>query len=318
MERILLKTIQKFIDPSAEIKSVESKPIHIGLQAVSLHRHTIHLKKLENIQLSLITKYASKIERKVLNRLHSQGANVPFFLTDSPTDEERALICLQDVDYQTDYSNLNIAALQQKELPTLWHIHASNLGRVEELRWLSPVDIHHVETMINTRWRPQWQTSLRDDCFVTEFGDYIPWVEAAASTIFKDIIVVINEESTHTLIHNDLNPGNVLVHNNNDVFFIDWEDARYGSLFFDFPLRCNLSEHVERYRKFLADKGVVFSDQRFTHLFTTASRYLGLKYMSWNLGSWSSNRQAKNDLKKYLDMVVGSNYGNQQDNIVFL
>lgn len=200
LERILLKTIQKFIDPSAEIKSIESKPIHIGLQAVSLHRHTIQLKKLENIQLSLITKYASKIERKVLNRLHSQGANVPFFLTDGSADEE----------------------------------------------------------------------------------------------------------STYTLIHNDLNPGNVLVHNNSDVFFIDWEDARYGSLFLDFPLRCTNPEQEEKYRQFLEDQGVVYSDQHFRHLFTIASRYLGLRYMSWNLGAWSTNRQAKEDLKKYLDMVVGN------------
>ncbi|MGE7094481.1 phosphotransferase [Lysinibacillus sp. NPDC048646] len=45
--------------------------------------------------------------------------------------------------------------------------------------------------------------------------------------------VILNDESSHTFIHNDPNPGNVLVHNNDDIFFIDWHEARYELLFLD-------------------------------------------------------------------------------------
>ncbi len=47
-------------------------------------------------------------------------------------------------------------------------------------------------------------------------------------------------------------------------------------------------------------------DHRFYQLYEIASRYLGLRYMSWNLGAWTSNQHAEDDLRKYIDMVVGA------------
>ncbi|MFC7680150.1 phosphotransferase [Paenibacillus sp. GCM10028914] len=308
LEHLLHETIKKYMDPSADILSIESKPIHIGLQAVALHRHSIHLKNRESMPISLVTKYATRLERRVLNRLYLQQANVPFMLTNGSEEEERALVCIQDVDYTSDYSNLNIEALQQKEIKALSHIHTSNFGHENDLTWLPRVDRDHIEAMINIRWKPQWQAAIKNEQFLDIFGDYIPSVEAAAATIFQDIVDVMIDENSYTLIHNDLNPGNVLVHNNSDVFFIDWEDARYGSLFFDIPLRCSTPEQIESYRVLLAARGLEFSDHRFYHLYTTAARYLGLRYMSWNLGTWASDSKAKEDLRKYLNMVVGNVY----------
>ncbi|MGM0885226.1 MAG: phosphotransferase [Bacillota bacterium] len=305
--KLVQGTVKKFIDPNAEVLSLESTPITMGLQAVELKRHSVLIKILDDTsKLSLVSKNATRIERQVLTRLYSQKASVPFSLSYGSEGEERSLICIQDVDYQTDYRNLNISLLQKSEPKALSHIHISNFGLRKELSWLPEVDSFHIEKMIYERWKPQWQAAKGNEQFTDVFGEYIPLVEAVANTIFEDLQYVINDEKSHTLIHNDLNPGNVLVHNNTDVIFIDWEEARYGSLFLDIPLRCGTSEQLEEYRKLLSAKNIEIPDDHFNQMYAIASRYLGLRYMSWNLGAWTSNSQAKDDLKKYLDMVVGT------------
>lgn len=305
--KLLQETAKKYMDPKAEVLSIESTPISMGSQAVELMRHSVLIKVLdETSKLSLVSKYATRIERQVLTRLYSQRASVPFSYSDGSELDERFLICIQDVDYQTNYRNINVRLLQKSETKALSYIHASNFGQRRELSWLPEVDSLHIEKMIYERWKPQWQAAKRNEQFIDIFGDYIPFVEAVANTIFEDIQHLINDESSQTLIHNDLNPGNVLVHNNTDVLFIDWEEARYGSLFLDIPLRCGTSEQIEDYKGLLADKSIEFSYDHFNQMYAIASRYLGLRYMSWNLGAWTSNSHAKDDLKKYLDMVVGT------------
>lgn len=128
-------------------------------------------------------------------------------------------------------------------------------------------------------------------------------VEDVFGSIINDIDVVLNDESSHTLIHNDLNPGNVLVHNNDDVFFINWEEARYGSFFLDIPLRFQLDQAIE-YREVLASLGIEIPSERFEKLYVLASRYLGIRFMTWSLGSWTSNPNAKEVLQKYLKMAT--------------
>lgn len=256
--------------------------------------------------ISLVSKNATKIERQVLTRLYSQNANVPFSLSFGSVIEDRALICLQDVDYQTDYSNLNISLLKQSEPKALSHIHISNFGLRKELSWLPEVDSPHIEKMLYERWKPSWQVAKVNEQFTDVFGEYISIVEDVSNTILEDIQHVINDEQSKTLIHNDLNPGNVLVRNNTDVTFIDFEEARYGSLFLDIPLRCRTFEQLEEYRRLLAAKNIELPDDHFNQMFAIASRFLGLRYMSWNLGAWASTQAAKDDLQKYLDMVVGT------------
>ncbi|OMF85896.1 hypothetical protein BK147_31210 [Paenibacillus sp. FSL R7-0337] len=304
--RLVQETVKKYIDPNAEVVSIESTPISMGLQAVELMRHSVQLKILdETSKWSLVSKYATMIERQVLTRLYSQGASVPFSFSYGSELDERFLICIQDVDYQTNYSNINVSLLQKSETKALAYIHASNFGQRNELSWLPEVDSLYIEKTIFEWWRPQWQAAKKNEQFIDIFGHYIPLVEAVADTIIEDIKHVINDESSQTLIHNDLNPGNVLVHNNSDVLFIDWEATRYGSLFLDIPLRCG-TEQIKDYRGLLADKSIEFSYDHFSQMYGIASRYLGLRYMSWNLGAWSNNSYAKDNLKKYLDMVVGN------------
>lgn len=109
--------------------------------------------------------------------------------------------------------------------------------------------------MIYGRWKPAWEEAKNNEQFIETFGEYIPEVEAISNSITSDIEVVLNDESSPTLIHNDLNSGNVFVHNNDDVFFIDWEEARYGSFFLDIPLRFEFNKARE-YREVLASLGL--------------------------------------------------------------
>lgn len=129
VQQLIEQTINQYVSSDAHILNMESNPIQLGLRAVELLRH--HIEFLVNgVQkdISLITKKATFIERSTLSRLFSQGANVPFSLSNEPPTEDRSLICIQDVDYQTDYSHLDMDLLHNKELRALAYIHGTNMG----------------------------------------------------------------------------------------------------------------------------------------------------------------------------------------------
>lgn len=193
--------------------------------------------------------------------------------------------------------------LQKRELHALAYIHKTNHGLREELSWLPLANRDHIEKMVYERWKPAWEEAKNNEQFIEIFGKYIPEVEAISNSIVNDIEVVLNDESSHTLIHNDLNPGNVLVHNNSDVFFIDWEEARYGPFFLDIPLRLELDKAKE-YCEVLASLGLETPFERFEKQYVIASRYLGIRFMTWNLGVWTTNPNAKDGLQKYLNMAT--------------
>jgi len=306
LQQLIKQTIHQYVSSDAHIQSIKSNSVGTGSQAVELLRHYIEFfVNGVNRDISLVTKKATFIERSALSRLSLQGANVPYSLTNEPHNKDRSLICIQDVDYQTDYSHLDINLLQNKELRALAYIHGTNIGAKKELPWISNVDRSHIVDMIETRWRPSWKNAIESPSFIEEFGStLIGEIEAVASSIANDLETLIEDEHTHTLIHNDLNPGNVLVHNNEDVYFIDWEEARYGSLFFDIPLRCAHMRQVAIYREALSSQGYDIPQNQFEKYFSSASRYLGIRYMSWNLGVWQHSPQAKDDLKKYMKMVT--------------
>ncbi|MFC9709307.1 phosphotransferase family protein [Paenibacillus sp. NPDC056933] len=306
VQELIQQAMNQYVSSDAQILSIESNPIGMGSQAVELLRHHIEfLSNGEKKDISLITKKATFIERTTLSRLFSQGVNVPFSLSNEPHTEDRSLICIQDVDYQTDYNHLDIDLLQNKELRALAYIHGMNMGSKKELPWIPTVDRNHIIDMMEKRWRPSWNAAIESLAFIEEFGlPTISKIEAVASSIVDDLEVLMRDEHTHTMIHNDLNPGNVLVHNNEDVYFIDWEEARYGSLFFDIPLRCSHLRQVEIYREALSSHGYNIPQGQFEKYFSLASRYLGIRYMSWNLGVWEQHPYAKDDLKKYMKMVT--------------
>lgn len=306
---LLESAVRHYVDPKAAIITVDSLSLGLGFQAVDLCRHHLLLETAKGMQdLSLITKRATALEQRVTGKLYQQGANVPFIWPDTgrPIAKGRSLVCFQDVDYRTDYGKLDLELLQQREMTVLADIHGGNRGLRHEWSWLPQADLSHITDMLHTRFQPQWKAAKQNEAFHAVFGDYIPVVEAAVKTIRDDLEQVITDETLHTLIHNDLNPGNVLVHDNRDVFFIDWEEARYGSLLLDLPLRCRTVQQLHQYKEAFGAQGMELEGACFADHFTIAARYLGLRYMSWNLGAWMDNAPAKDDLIRYLNMVVGA------------
>ncbi|RXZ78956.1 hypothetical protein EBB07_24785 [Paenibacillaceae bacterium] len=302
---LIQQTVKQYVSPVAQVANVDSEALKLGFQAIGLYRHKVSLTG-EGVTdcMSLITKQATAIERRVLARLFDQAANVPYSQTFAPDSAVRSLICIEDVDAKTDYQNLDLPLLHKQEINGLAYIHHKNLGAIDELSWLPSADQRHIEAMIAERWRPSWQSAKTDEAFIAEFGAYIPNVEAAAQRATRDMEAVLQDESSYTLIHNDLNPGNVLVHNNNDVFFIDWEEARYGSLYLDVPLRCETQSKATAYREALENLGTVIPQAQFEQYHRIATRYLALRFMTWNLNVWKNDDWAKTGLQKYLEMAV--------------
>lgn len=301
---LIQKTVKQFFSETATVLDIESTPLNLGYQAVNLSRHKVLIEtQSEQEYISLITKMANRTERRVTCRLFEQKANVPYSRTHDIDSDDRTLICFQDVDYKTHYQSLDIAMLQQKEIHTLAYIHSRNHGLYEELSWLPRVKRDYIEKIIYGIWKPAWEEAKQNEQFMETFGTYISKVEAVSGSIADELEVVMNDEATHTLIHNDLNPGNVLVHNNDEVMFIDWEEARYGTLFLDIPMRFDLPQARE-YRRVLASLGWELPTEGFEQKYRVASRYLGLRYMTWNLGAWLRDSSAKDELQKYLDKVT--------------
>ncbi|UQZ34984.1 hypothetical protein C2I18_16520 [Paenibacillus sp. PK3_47] len=312
---LLKDTVYCFVSPDAQVLSVESSPISAGSRAVELSRHRLKLgvssgeneasTGASDSEISLITKLANYNERSALSRLYAQGAKVPFSLSNQPQCEGRSLLCIQDVDDQTDYSRLDIAALEAKEMQALAYIHSKNLGCREEVPWLPVVDEDQIAVAVGHWWKPAWKAAKSHPDFAGTFGaERLAEIESVAEGIVSAMVPVIEDTATYTMIHNDLNPGNVLVHNNEEVYFIDWEEACYGSLFLDIPMRCSSVRQAFAYKKYLNNYGLEIPDAKFAELFAVASRYLGLRYMCWNLGVWEHNERAKADLCKYMDMVT--------------
>jgi fructosamine-3-kinase len=305
LRQTIQSTIERYISPTAEILSINDLELAYGLSAVALKRHEIRLRDTNDERtINLISKQATLIERRVLSHLFEQSANVPFSYTPDLISSNRVYLCMQDVDYETDYSHLNYHLLQSNELLALSHIHAVNYQKSDELSWLPFADPNHIEYALNEKWRPSWDEAKLDTDFISTFGQYISEVEQSAEYIVKDIQEVLLDQSSHTLIHNDLHPGNTLIYNNKEVYFIDWEEARYGSLYLDISLRFREASQAENYRQLVNSLGLNLSKDIFTRRFHVASRYMGLRYMSWFLQVWKEEERWLNELNKYLKMAI--------------
>ncbi|MGO4530346.1 aminoglycoside phosphotransferase family protein [Paenibacillus sp. 2TAF8] len=299
-------TIDRFASPNAKILSINNHDLAYGTSAVELKKHEILLRDdTHDWTINLISKKASLIERCTLNYLYDQSVNVPFSFTLNMTSNNREYLCMQDVDYETDYNNLDIELLQRDEQSTLANIHAVNFKKYNKFKWLPILDSGYIESVLNEKWRPSWNKAKLDLDFISDFGDLISEIDKVAEHIVRDIDEVIRDEGSHTLVHNDLHPGNTLVHKNREVYFIDWEEAHYGSLYFDVALRYREFSQAENYRILINSRGLInLSEDKFKLNYTITSRYLGLRYMSWFLSTWKEDKRWLDELNKYINMTL--------------
>ncbi|MCM3132118.1 aminoglycoside phosphotransferase family protein [Paenibacillus polysaccharolyticus] len=305
LRNTMQSTIDRFVSPNAEILSIKDHDLAYGTSAVELKRHEILLRNdTRDWSINLISKRASLSERRTLNYLHDQSANVPFSFTLNMTSNSREYLCMQDVDYETDYNNLDNELLQKNEQAALADIHAFNFEKYYKLQWLPLLDSRYIKSVLNEKWGPTWNNAKSDPDFISHFGDLIPEIDKVAEHIVKDMDKVLRDESSHTLVHNDLHPGNTLVHKNRNVYFIDWEEAHYGSLYIDVALRYREFSQAENYRMLMNSRGLNLSAGIFKLNYTITSRYLGLRYMSWFLSTWKDDKRWLDELNKYINMTI--------------
>ncbi|MFC3768759.1 aminoglycoside phosphotransferase family protein [Paenibacillus sp. GCM10012303] len=305
LRRLIEEAVACFISPDAVVLDLEEQPVHKGFSATDIYRHQVQVEyRNERLVTSYITKNASLKERRVLALLHRQGAAVPYSFSRDYEEDQSRYVCIQDVDYATDYGAVDAEQVLGQEFELLAHLHASNLGRRHELLWLPEADSGYISRMLRERWEPSWNRAVQDKDFAALFQSYIPDIQAAAQSIAGDLEPILNDASSHTLIHTDLHPGNVLVQNNTRIRYIDWEEAGYGSFYLDIPLRFTSLEKAEKYRMALEARGVSIDQDEFRQRYITASRYIGLRYMGWTFGSWRTDRHTLESMIQYMNMVL--------------
>jgi len=307
---LLQATVERFVAPGGSITRVEPLPIGTGLSGDRLERFQIEIQGDDRlngeITTRLVVKNASLIERKTLAHLQAQGsAHVPFnHASDLVSDGHRPL-CMQDLgDRDRPYSLDPITPdLQRSEAAGWAAIHAANLGRAADLGWLPVIGRPYFEGMIERGlFRPSWSRAKTDPEFVARFGDQIDEVERVAARIVEDMAAIHDEATSLTLVHTDVNPGNVRLWHGKP-YFIDWGTAHYGSFYIDVPHHFDTVERAMIHRTALAEWGIEIPEREYVDRFRAAARYTGLRYIWWTLDGWQADRTLDVWVSHYLGMI---------------
>ncbi len=310
LPRLLQETVSACLSPVAHVTTIESRPIGAGLSGAAVRRYRVEVDppSFAPEGLSLVTKEAALVERRVLALLAAQGQpNVPFSHSADLTTDGRALVCLQDLGdahRPTVLDSITPEAIRQ-EAHGLALIHHSNRGYAEHLAWLPRADhAHIVDAIMETYWKPAWSQGLADPAFARQFAPYIAAVEDAAARIADEMDALDRDDTGRTLIHGDINPSNVLLHAG-VPYFIDWQSALYGSFYLDLPHHLHTRDLAESYRTARAALGDEIPAAEFEAWFRVAARYIGLRCMWWTLAEWQDDHTATAWVYHYLNMVVG-------------
>jgi aminoglycoside phosphotransferase (APT) family kinase protein len=106
-----------------------------------------------------------------------------------------------------------------------------------------------------------------------------------------------------TLMHADMQPDHVPVHQG-CPYFIDWEQARYGTFYIDLPNYFTRDE-ARLYHQALAERGHAIRLDVFMEHYHEASRYLGFKYIGVGLWFWRAGGANRSDgVHYFLDAAL--------------
>lgn len=279
VRELLQATIERFVAPGGSITHIEPLPIAAGLSGDIPERFQIVVRVADapgrEITTRLVVKRASLIERKTLTHLQvhlqAQGdRHVPFNHASDLESDRSSPLCMQDLgDQNRPYSLDPITPdLPRAEAGAWADIHVANMGRRSKLGWLPLTNRGYFAGMIERQFfRPAWERAKADPDFVVRFADHIAEVERVAARIVDDMVVIHNEGTSLTLVHTDVNPGNVRLLDGKP-YVLDWGTARYGSFYIDIP-------QVERamiYREALGEGGVEIPEREYVERFRTAAR----------------------------------------------
>jgi aminoglycoside phosphotransferase (APT) family kinase protein len=310
VQRLLQETVSTQISSTARVASREILPIGSGMSGATLRRYRVTLENSsgESRQVELVTKEAHLRERRVLAWLNTQRQpNVPFSHTLDLTTEGSALICMQDVGdtYRpTSLEPITPEALRE-EAVGLAAIHAANLGHSSELAWLLRIErSYFAEYVIERCWRPHWEKALSSEGFRSTFQPCLARVEVAAAAMVEEMSALAAEGDVLTLIHTDINPSNVLVHEGKP-YYIDWQVAHFGPFYLDLPHHFCTLQQAEHYRQALAALGTEIPAADFEERYRAAARCIGFRYIWWTLEGWRPGARETEWVQHYLDLTLG-------------
>lgn len=314
VRELLQATVERFVVPGGAITHIEPLPIAAGLSGDFPERFEVVVQVDDapgsELTTRLVIKHASLIERKTLAHLQAQlpapgGGHVPFNHTNDLVSDRPRPLCMQDLgDQNRPYSLDPITPdLQRAEADAWAGTHVANLGRRSELDWLPAAGRAWFDGMIERRFfRPNWERAKADPAFVARFGDHIDEVERVAAHIVDDMVALHDEGTSLTLVHTDVNPGNVRLLDGKP-YIIDWGTARYGSFYIDIPHHFDTVERAMIYREAVGERGVEIPEREYVERFRVAARYTGLSYIWWTLDGWQTDRALDAWVLHYLRMI---------------
>jgi hypothetical protein len=182
-EQLLEQTIRRHVRPGARVVGFDARPMWENERSYSgarMERYLVALRTPEGEAetITLITKEASLLERRVLDLLTSQSQCVPFSHTLDLTTDRPMLVCQQDLG--TDFSQWPPSAeLDRQAARCLARIHYTNLGRATELAWLPRADRAYFEGYILADYRRQVARAMERPAFMAECGDVARQMEEA-------------------------------------------------------------------------------------------------------------------------------------------
>jgi hypothetical protein len=289
------------------IVGVDSETITRGVSGAEVRRHTVHLSGSGRV-VRLVTKMSDRTERMALAHLNAQGhGSVPASHCRRPERAGPDWLCLQDLG---DTGRPDVLSgipedMLASEITGLAAIHAANLGAAAAGLgdWLPPADRGYAASMIEEIvWRPNWDSAVAQNDFHEEFSSWLPRVEAAAAKVADEMGALYAEADTRTLVHTDVNPGNVLVHGGR-AYFIDWADAHLGPFYLDLPHHLHTAQLAERYRQALAAAGHHVASADFVERWRVAARYTALRNMWWAIEAWREERDMAGWVLHYFGML---------------
>src|SRR5919198_3789731 len=168
-EQLLEQTIRRYVRPGAHVVGFDVRPMREnerGYSGAQMERHVVAFRTPEGEAetITLITKEASLLERRVLDVLTSQGQCVPFSHTPDLTTDRPMLVCQQDLG--TDSSQRPPSTEPDRQATRcLARIHYANLGRSTELAWLPRADRAYFGGYILADYREQLACAMERPAF---------------------------------------------------------------------------------------------------------------------------------------------------------
>jgi hypothetical protein len=334
LKKLFEQTIQKYVDSNARLTQIKLLPGgNQGFSGGTLQYYEVSYedKNGQTAILRLVTKEAPLLERKVLNLFNSQNqqsiaySHTLDLVTDKPlrrpTGAGQPVSISVTLDLEVDTSMLicqqhlkgevssNSPPIMRKAARELAALHYANLGQRENLNWLPLADRNYYERqIIEDGWRAYWQDYLKIGEFTRRFGHLTPALEATANRFIEFTDVLWQEGTSLTLVHADMQDAHVLV-DQDQPYFIDWGQARYGSFYIDLP-NYFTPETVLAYRENLVQLGYEIPKGEFLERYQEAGRYAGFKYLSFCLWTWREFEPKFDDSRlKLINVALNGGYG---------